>query len=39
MELVTQLPLRGKGFDMDYRIRFVIDIIRRKKPQEFYDHI
>jgi hypothetical protein len=23
MELVTQLPLRGKGFDMDYRICFV----------------
>lgn len=38
MGLVTQLPLRGKGFDMDYRIRFVIDIMRRKKPQEFYDH-
>jgi len=38
MGLVTQLPLRGKGFDMDYRIRFVIDIMRRKKPQEFYNH-
>jgi hypothetical protein len=23
MELITQLPLREKGFDMDYRIRFV----------------
>jgi hypothetical protein len=38
MELVTQLPLRGKGFEMDYRIGFVINIMKRKKPQGFYDH-
>jgi hypothetical protein len=37
-ELLTHLPLRGKGFKMDYRIRFVINIMKRKKPQEFYDH-
>ncbi|MGC1927388.1 MAG: hypothetical protein WA667_00310 [Candidatus Nitrosopolaris sp.] len=23
---------------MDYRIAFVIDFLKRKKPQEFYDH-
>jgi hypothetical protein len=38
MELVTQLPLRGKGFDMDYRIAFVIDFLKRRKPPEYYDH-
>ena len=38
MELVTQLPLRGKGFDMDYRTAFVIDIIKRIKLPEYYDH-
>jgi hypothetical protein len=37
-ELVTHLPLRGKGFNMDYRTAFVIDFIKRRKPQEFYDH-
>ena len=30
MDLVTQLPLRGKGFDMDYRIRFVINIMKQE---------
>ena len=38
MQLVTQLPLRGKGFDMDYRTAFVIDIIKRRTPPDFYDH-
>lgn len=28
--------MKGKCFDMDDRIRFVTNIIRRKK--EFYDH-
>ena len=37
-ELVTHLPIRGKGFNMDYRIAFVIDFLKRRKPQEFYDH-
>ncbi|MGA9149978.1 MAG: hypothetical protein WBZ36_05320 [Candidatus Nitrosopolaris sp.] len=36
-ELVTHLPLRGKGFNMDYRTSFVTDFIKRRK-QEFYDH-
>ncbi|MFY9796763.1 MAG: hypothetical protein WAJ93_13830 [Candidatus Nitrosopolaris sp.] len=26
------------GFNMDYRIVFVIDFLKRRKPQEFYDH-
>jgi hypothetical protein len=38
MDLVTKLPLRGKGFDMDYRTAFVIDIIKRRTPLDFYDH-
>jgi hypothetical protein len=33
-ELVTHLPLRGKGFNM----AFVIDFLKRRKPQEFYGH-
>jgi hypothetical protein len=37
-ELITHLPLRGRGFDMNYRTGFVIDFIKRRKPQEFYDH-
>ncbi|MGA8080347.1 MAG: hypothetical protein WB988_00660, partial [Candidatus Nitrosopolaris sp.] len=28
-ELVTHLPLRGKGFDVDYRTIFAIDIRTR----------
>jgi hypothetical protein len=38
MEMVTRLPLRGKGFDMDYRTAFVIDFLKRRKPLEYYDH-
>jgi hypothetical protein len=38
MTLVTKLPLRGKGFHMDYRTAFVIDIMKRKTPPHFYDH-
>ena len=37
MELVTQLPLRCKGFDMDYRTAFVIDIMKRKTLAEYDD--
>ncbi len=37
-ELVTHLPIRGKGFNMDYRTDFVIDFLKRRKPQRFYDH-
>jgi hypothetical protein len=37
-ELVTHLPIRGRGFNMDYRTDFVIDFLKRRKPQEFYDH-
>ena len=37
-ELAKHLPLRGKGFNMDYRTAFVIDFLKRRKPQQFYDH-
>jgi hypothetical protein len=37
-KLVTDLPLRGKGFKMDYRLRFAIDIMKRMRPLVFYDH-
>lgn len=37
-ELVKGLPLRGKGFNMDYRVGFVIDRIKQKTPKLFYDH-
>jgi hypothetical protein len=37
-KLVTDLPLRGKGFNMDYRTRFAIDIMKRMKPLVFYNH-
>jgi hypothetical protein len=37
-ESATHLPLRGKGFNMDYRIAFVVDFLKRRKPQQFYDH-
>jgi hypothetical protein len=38
MELLTNLLLRGKGFDMEYRTSSVIDITKRIKPPEYYDH-
>ena len=38
MQLVTDLPLRGKGFDMDYRTAFVIDIMKLMRPVVFYNH-
>jgi hypothetical protein len=37
-ELLTHLPLRGKGFNMDYRTAFVIDFLKQRKPPQFYDH-
>jgi hypothetical protein len=37
-ELITHLPIRGRGFDMNYRAGFVIDFLKRRKPQKYYDH-
>ena len=34
--LVTNLPLRSKDLNFDYRIAFTI--MRLRKPQFFYDH-
>lgn len=28
----------GKGFNTDYGRDFAIDIIKQRRPQEFYDH-
>jgi hypothetical protein len=39
--LATQLPLKGKGFNMDYRtieLPLQFDIMKRKAPDVFYDH-
>lgn len=36
-ELAMDLPLKGKRFDMSYRLDFVIDIMLHETP-EFYDH-
>jgi hypothetical protein len=36
-QLTKHLPLRGKGFNLDCRAAFVIDFMKRMKPQEFYD--
>jgi hypothetical protein len=35
---VTDLPLRGNGFNMDYRLRFAIDIMKLMRPVVFYNH-
>jgi hypothetical protein len=37
-QLAKHLPLRRNGFNMDYRAAFVIDFLKRRKPQQFYDH-
>ncbi|MGB7953126.1 MAG: hypothetical protein WCF23_04025 [Candidatus Nitrosopolaris sp.] len=37
-ELVKDLPLRGKGFNMEYRVGFVMDRIKQKTPKLVYDH-
>ena len=37
-ELATDLPLKGKGFDMSYLVGFAIDIMMHETPKEFYDH-
>jgi hypothetical protein len=37
-ELLTDLPLRGKGNNMDYRTAYTINhFIKPGKPQEYYD--
>jgi DNA replicative helicase MCM subunit Mcm2 (Cdc46/Mcm family) len=37
-QLLKDLPLRGKGFSTAYRAQFVINIMKQKKPREYYDH-
>jgi hypothetical protein len=38
MELLKDLPLSGKGFNMEYRAEFIIEIMKQKTPREYYDH-
>jgi hypothetical protein len=38
VELLKELPFSGKGFNMPYRVDFVIDIMKQKTPREYYDH-
>ena len=38
LQLLKNLPLRGKGFNMAYRVGFVMDIMKQKTPREYYDH-
>ncbi|MDP9288966.1 MAG: hypothetical protein M3P08_12315 [Thermoproteota archaeon] len=38
VQLLKDLPLSGKGFNMEYRADFVIDIMKQKTPCEYYDH-
>lgn len=33
-----QVPLSGKGFNMEYRAAYVIDIMKQRMPPEYYDH-
>ena len=37
-ELLTNLPLKGKGFNMEYRAAYAIDIMKQRGPREYYDH-
>lgn len=38
MELLKDLPIRGKGFNMEYRAAYAIDIMKQRGPPEYYDH-
>jgi hypothetical protein len=37
-KLLTNLPLKGKGFNMEYRVAYTIDIMKQRVPPEYYDH-
>jgi hypothetical protein len=38
VQLLKDIPLSSKGFNMEYRADFVIDIMKQKTPREYYDH-
>jgi hypothetical protein len=38
VKLLTNLPLKGKGFNMEYRVAHTIDIMKQRVPPEYYDH-
>lgn len=37
-KLISDLPLRRKGLDLDYRLEFAIGIMKRIRPMKYYDH-
>jgi hypothetical protein len=37
-KLLTNLHLEGKGFNMEYRAAYAIDIMKQRGPPEYYDH-
>jgi hypothetical protein len=38
VRLLKDLPLSGKGFNMEYRAAYAIDIMKHRMPPEYYDH-
>jgi hypothetical protein len=38
VRLLKDLPLSGKGFNMEHRAAYAIDIMRQIVPREYYDH-
>lgn len=38
VRLLKDLPLSGKGFNMEYRAAYAIDIMKQRVPREYYDH-
>ncbi|MFZ0894489.1 MAG: hypothetical protein WAZ77_08310 [Candidatus Nitrosopolaris sp.] len=38
VQLLKDLPLHGKGFNMEYRVAYAIDIMKQRVPPEYYDH-
>jgi len=37
-ELVSKLPIQGKGYNVNYRRDIAIEIMKKIEPKEFYDH-
>ncbi len=38
VQLLKEIPLSGKGFNMEYRAAYAIDIMKQIVPREYYDH-
>ena len=37
-DLVIRLPIYGKGYGMEYRTEFAMNMIKQKTPRILYDH-